>query len=503
MSGTAIRYQAGGKMSSSFRKLTQTASLASLITGCMTAASWAQEPAPRKPSPVEYVRECRNPLWPNAGGFVVPGTGTCLRIFGQARFDYRLRQQFFRMTAPSGYRSTATFGLDAITPTEFGQVRTVAQMSFVYRSGEQRNATAVRQGFAIDGDFSAVQGAPGPLRGGGTEVLYSGFVQFAGFTAGRTVSFFDPFFVPDIVGTAWRAAPFNVNLIAYTAVLGPGLTASASAEDPTTRRLPIVNGSRGRTNFNYATEATNVLNQGGVALPHFVGSLQLDQAWGSAKLAGVVTNIRPSGLLPATGPLATVPSAKFGFAVVGAVKVNLPMIAPGDNLALIASYGEGAVHYSFSTFQLGSTAIQSIGGAGRAVGDAVFDNPSGRLKLTKHTLVAAGFQHFWVPTLSTTIHGSFRSYNVPFDPVDIRDTHRDANVWTLGANLIWTPVRGLSFALEGAYIVTDPKGRVPNINRNADVTGAVLLNCNATGSNCFTKSSQSNVMGHFRVVREF
>ncbi len=220
--------------------------------------------------PQSTVAECRRPR--------CPGTETCLRLFGQARFDYRLREQFFRATAPSGFRSTVTVGLDAVTSTEFGRLRAFAQVSAVYRAGEQRNATAIRQGFAIDGDFSAIQGPAGALRGGSTEVLYSGFIQFAGLTAGRTVSFFDPFFVPDLVGTAWRAAPFNVNLIAYTAALAPGLTASVSAEDPTTRQLPLVNGTRGRTGFNYATDSANFLSQGGIALPHLIGTMQLEQA---------------------------------------------------------------------------------------------------------------------------------------------------------------------------------------------------------------------------------
>ena len=189
------------------RALRRTVSLVALLAGSAATVSHAQDLGPRKPGPVEHVRECRNPIWPSAGGFVIPGTTTCVRVYGQARFDYRLRQQFFRATAPSGFRSTTTAGLDAITPTAFGRLRAVAQVSAVYRSGEQRNATAIRQGFAIDGDFSAVQGPAGALRGGSTELLYSGFIQFAGVTAGRTVSFFDPFFVPDLVGTAWRAAP--------------------------------------------------------------------------------------------------------------------------------------------------------------------------------------------------------------------------------------------------------------------------------------------------------
>jgi hypothetical protein len=482
--------------------LFRTASLAALFAGT-ASASEGQELGPRRAAPVEYVRECRNPSWANAGGIVIPGTTTCVRIYGQARFDYRLRQQFFRITAPSGYRSTTTVGLDAITPTEFGRLRTVAQVSAVYRAGEQRNSTAVRQGFAIDGDFSAIQGPVGALRGGSTELLYSGFIQFAGFTAGRTVSFFDPYFVPDLVGTAWRAAPFSVNLVAYTASLAPGLTASLSVEDPTTRQLPVVNGTRGRTGFNYATDGANALSLGGLALPHLVATVQLDQGWGSAKLAGVLTSTRPSGLLPATGIGARIPSTLHGFAAIGAVKINLPMISPGANLALLASYGEGALHYSLSTFQLGSTAIQSLGGAGWAVGDAAFDNATGQLKGTKHLMLAAGYQHVWTPTLSSTIHGSFRSYDVAFDPIDIRDIHRDARIWTIGANTIWTPVRGLSVALEGAYILTDPKGRVPDINRGATAASTVVGTCNAQGSNCLTTSSQANMMAHLRFIREF
>jgi hypothetical protein len=477
--------------------------LAALAAFCAAGGAQASDLAARKPAPVEYIRTCANPLWPSAGGFIVPGTSTCLRIFGQARLDYRHREQFFRVTSPSGWRGTTTFGLDAITPTEFGRLRAFVQLGMAYRAGEQRNATAIRQGFALEGDFGGQFGPTGAFRGGGFEFLPTGFIQFAGFTMGRTTSFFDPPFVPDIVGTAWRAAPFNLNLIGYTAALGNGLTASISAEDPTTRRLAIANGTAGRTTFNYATDPTNLLDQAGLKLPHFVAALQLEQAWGSAKLAGVLTNVRPGGLLAPPGGVPAVPDTKYGFAVAGAVRVNLPMIAPGDNLALVAGYGEGAVHYSFSTFQLGSTAVQSLGGAGWAVGDAAFDRATGRLKLTKHMMVAAGFQHFWAPTFSTTIHGSWRRYDVPFDPVDLRDTHRDAAVWTLGANAIWTPLRGLSFALEGAYITLDPRGRVPDINRNASPQGTVLQFCNATGSNCFTKGSQANKMVHLRVIRDF
>jgi len=462
-----------------------------IVAACLPAGAEAAE---LKPAPVEHVASCRHALWPN-GGILVPGTQTCVRLYGQARFDYRLRQQFYRATAPSGFRGGATIGFDAVTPTEFGSLRAVAQIGQVYRSGEQRNATAIRQGFALDGDFGGLGGAPGALRGGGAELLYGGFVQLAGFTAGRTVSFFDPFFVPDIVGTAWRAAPVNVNLIAYTAGLGQGLAATVSIEDQTTRRQPILNGSLGRTSFNYAADASSFLQLGGVSLPHVVGSLQLDQAWGSAKLAAVLTNIRPAD--------ARFARTRYGYAAIGALKINLPMVAPGDNLALIASYGEGAVQYSFATFQLGSTALQTIGGAGWNFGDAAFDASIGKLRLTRHALLAVGYQHHWTPTLNTSVFASYRRYDVPFDPVDGRDSQRDGTILSLGANTVWSPLRGLSFALEGAYVRIDPRGRVPDVNRNGDFNQVQRLNCGAALRDCYSIDAQGNWLAHLRVIRDF
>lgn len=458
----------------------------------------AQADRLRSPPPPDALRACRNPLWPAGGGFVVPGTATCLRVYGQARFDYRLRQQFFRITAPTGFRGVATVGFDAVTPTELGAMRTVAQLAMVYRAGEQRNATAIRQGFALDGDFGGVGGPPGALRGGGAELLYGGFVQVAGFTAGRTVSFFDPFFVPDIIGTAWRAAPVNVSLLAYTARLGEGVSATLSFEDPTIRRQPILNATPGRASFNYVADPANVLAQGGLALPHLVGSLQLDRAWGTAKAAGVLAGIRPAGLIGAAAP-----GTRYGFAVIGALKLNLPAVAPGDTLALLASYGEGAVQYSFATFQLGSTALQNIGGAGWSFGDGAFDAATGRLRLTRHLMVAAGYQHVWSPQWNTSVFGSWRRYDAPFALDDLRDTQRDGVVWSLGANTIWTPVRGFSIAMEGAYVVTDPKGRVPDLNRNADSGQTVRLACDAALLGCFTKDRQANVLAHLRIIRDF
>jgi hypothetical protein len=461
----------------------------------------------KKPSPVEYVKACYNPLWGTSGGFVIPGTQTCLRVFGQARFDYQFQTQFQRTSAPSGFRGGAVVGLDAITPSEYGNVRAFAQVGMLYRTGNQRTGTGTRQGTFIDGGFSG--GLPSGAAGGGTEMVFSGFIQFAGITAGRTASFFDPFFVPEIIGVTFRSAPGNVNLIAYTAALGNGITATVSVEDPTVRRFPVV-----ESGFPVGTGtgafAPIFGAQGGTAVPHIVGALQVDQAWGSAKLAGVLTNVRPAFLTGAGTAFgaglpgfASVGSTKYGFAVTGALKINLPMIAAGDNFVITGVYGQGATSYVFSNQFGGSLSTgQGAGGGQFNVGDATVDSVTGATRLTKAWAVSAGFQHFWTPTVSSTVFGSYAVYDQAGPtPLNIRDLTRDAKMWSLGVNTIWTPVRGLAIALEGVYINFDPAGTVYDVNKNANFAG--VAQCNTATTLCRTKGSDSAFAGRFRITRDF
>jgi Porin subfamily len=489
-------------------KLFKSLLLASATGLVAVSGASAADLGAKKPSPVEYVRACYNPLWGTSGGFVIPGTQTCLRVFGTARFDYQYQQQFTRVGAPSGFRGGAIIGLDAITPSEYGNVRAFAQVGLIYRTGNgnQRTGTGTRQGTFIDGGFNGNNGGNGS---GGTEVVFSGFIQFAGITAGRTASFFDPFFTPEIIGVTFRSSPGNVNLIAYTAALGNGITATISAEDPTTRRYGVLNGTllaanaAGTGALDY-TAAGLTGAQGGIAVPNIVAALQVDQAWGSAKLAGVLTNVRPNfQLTPVGGVVSSIPSTKYGFAVQGALKINLPMIAAGDNFVITGVYGQGATSYVFSNQFGGSVSRQGAGGANFDVGDAAFDNVTGSLKLSKAWAVAAGFQHFWTPTVSSTIFGSYAAYDAPFNPVNIRDLNRDAKMYSVGVNTIWTPVRGLAIALEGVYLNFDPKGRVYDVNKNHNHLNVAQTACSNTAGFCFTKSSDSVFATRLRITRDF
>ena len=82
--------------------------------------------------------------------------------------------------------------------------------------------------------------------GGSTDAVYldRAFIQFAGFTFGKTQSFFD---VPDIADMTYQTEYSRNNtggsgtpVFAYTAMLGNGVTATSSVEDYTERRANIV-----------------------------------------------------------------------------------------------------------------------------------------------------------------------------------------------------------------------------------------------------------------------
>jgi hypothetical protein len=506
-------------------KLFKSLLLASATGLVAVSGASAADLGAKKPSPVEYVKACYNPLWGTSGGFVIPGTQTCLRVFGQARYDMAYQNQFFRggagSAAPFGTRGGGIIGLDAITPSEYGNVRAFIQAGFIYRTGSQRTGTGTRQGVFADGGFGGQGIAGGGVGGGtfgqgGTEFVYSGFIQFAGFTAGRTASFFDPFFVPEIIGSTFRSSPGNVNLLAYTAALGNGVTATISLEDGFIRRYPIV-----AQNTPIAAGGVGVLapafgNQGSNLMPHIVGALQVDQAWGSAKVAGVLTHVRPAftvggaganfvipGSLAGTG---VVPSTKFGFALMGALKINLPMIAAGDNLVITGVYGQGATSYVFSNQWGGSLAGQGTGGAQFNAGDATLDSVTGRFRLTTAWAISAGFQHFWTPTISSTVFGSYAVYDRPgANPIGAfssQDITRDAKMWSVGLNTIWTPVRGLAIALEGAYVNFDPQGRVYDLNKNSNFFNAAQCST-AGGAFCRTKGQDGQGQVRLRITRDF
>src|SRR3954464_6999831 len=355
-------------------KLVKSLLLGSAAGLCAVAGAQAADLPVKKAAPVEYVRVCTAF---GAGFFYIPGTDTCLRVGGRARFEYEYRSKRSRGVysattfAPgaastddvSGSRGLGRLNLDARTETAYGTLRAFVRFEIANRTGLGilRSGTQERYGLAFPGlgvdTFNRAQ----------TFVnVDKAFVQFAGLTAGRATSFFD-FYAHDLefVGLTSGSDVSSTNLIAYTATLGGGLSATLSMEDPTARRETVFNqggvfglstglvgtipasgfGGNGANGFignpaaiapvgvafdpvtglPIAARLLDVAQRNGV--PDFVTNLRYDQPWGSVQLSGASHEIQVGQFDPNT-------VVSGNFASNGTVAFPGPLLTPsGTHLA--------------------------------------------------------------------------------------------------------------------------------------------------------------------------
>jgi hypothetical protein len=301
----------------------------------------------KKAAPVEYVRICTAY---GAGFFYIPGTDTCLRVGGRARFEYgfgsyRSRGVYNPTTlAPiptsindeSGFRGMGILNLDARTQTAYGTLRAFVRFTLSNNTGTNhlKTGTVERYGLAFSGTGVDTFGRAQTFVN-----VDKAFVQFAGITAGRASSFFD-FYAHDLELAAKTNGSdvSSTNLIAYTATLGGGLSATISMEDPIYRRNPVFN--TGGV-FGLSTGLVGIIPSAGFAgnganvfignpqavspvgvtfdpvtglptvgrlldvvqrngVPDFVAALRLDQSWGSAQVSGAVHEIQVGQFDPNT-----------------------------------------------------------------------------------------------------------------------------------------------------------------------------------------------------------
>ena len=322
-------------------KLVKSLLLGSAAGICAVAGAQAADLPMRKAAPVEYVRVCTAH---GAGFFFIPGTDTCLRVGGRARFEYQYTWQNSRNSSVSGYRGLGRLNIDARTSTPYGTLRAFVRFEIASRTGGYlKSGSQERYANAFFGTGADTQSQIQKFVD-----VDKAFVQFAGLTAGRAQSMYD-FYAHDLemIGSS-QVSDTNTNLLAYTATFGGGFSATISMEDPTYRRAPVfaqtVTGVTGfggtggsfssQTGINFGTGAQGrAFVNGPVAgtavainttqinnMPDFVGALRYDGAWGSAQISGAVHEIRTGN---ATGGVVAIPTgaAVGGF---GGFQANVP-----------------------------------------------------------------------------------------------------------------------------------------------------------------------------------
>lgn len=437
-------------------KLAKSLLLGSVAGLAAAAGAQAADLPMKKAAPVEYVRVCSVH---GAGFFYIPGSDTCIKIGGRVRAEYRYLEstssfsrerpnngngsirladgRWFnpgRASDATGFRARGRINVDARTATEWGTLRTFVQVDVTANTGNYLGAG--RNGFGPGVDTTDV-------------ALDKAYIQWAGITAGRISSFFDFYASAINFGSGYMASlgsdNGSVNTLAYTATFGNGFSATLALED----RSAVVRNVA--STANVLGETNNIL--GGQRMPSIVGNLRVDQGWGSAQLSGVVQQLNASTLDPLGGRI----DSEYGYAIQAGVKVNLPMLAAGDALWLQAAYADGA---------LGRLGLGNLTTFGTLYGVAVDGvELNGSIKRTKGWGVTAAFLHYWTPSVRQAVFGNYTAVDYSGRVIDAYSvdgvaTLNDFKIWTVGTNVIWSPVKAFDIGVEVLYQKLDPKGRV-------------------------------------------
>jgi porin-like protein len=458
----------------------------SLVLGSaagLVAMSGAQAAdLPVKAKAVEYVRICS--LY-GAGFYYIPGTDTCIKIGGYLRAEVNIHGGNSNAPYWSGdggintryeneYSDLARFALtvDTRTATEYGVVRTFGQADFSFGT----------QGYG--GGIGSSNVVTGNVLTGNTQNNYAGngvlgveyaFVQFAGFTFGKSASAFV---------TPWQGFPGNntsylvggydtitgINNVQYTAQFGNGVSASIGIDDssasdynrtqivnaavagaasaPANTLVPSTANTASCALAMYGAASSNCTNlgtaYGGAQLPDLVANVRIDQAWGVFQVSGALHDVDPGywstantltngnflgGQAQTNAQNLGHPDSKVGGAVNVALQIkNLPT-GVGDDFKIEGSWSLGASKYvlgtsaplggSFYMFGDGPTGTAGKLAIG-AITDGVYSGGPGnsgvggtQVQLTQGLGIRGAFNHNWSPEWSSSLFGGAAqlSYN--------------------------------------------------------------------------------------------
>lgn len=454
-------------------KLVKSLLLGSAAGIAAVAGAQAADLPSRKAAPVEYVRVCSAY---GAGFFYIPGTDTCLRVGGRVRAEYLVGERFGESDA-YGTRARGRLNIDARTATAYGTLRTFIRYELTNNSGMYANGSG---GFNAGGTIAGFN----TLNASATSTnLDLAFIQFGPITAGRAQSFFD-FYASDFNFNSIRTADTRLNLLAYTATFGSGFSATISLED---RASGTTTG--GNRDLGVGSLGGAALVRQGQDYPDLIGSLRVDQGWGSAQLSGAIGNRK--GASAAT--LTAVEGDEFAWAIQGGVKINLPMLAAGDQLFLQAAYADGALGYlGYTGSGVGSFGLGRIGSL--PLFDTALNTVTGSMKnSTGYSLVAA-FKHFWTPTLRSEISASYSELKLGYVTAGTVGLQRsmDPKEFIVAGNLIWSPVSGLDIGVEVLYSnlqLRQPVVAVDNFGNRSVATRQI--------------KSEDTIAGRLRIQRDF
>ncbi|MCC6777659.1 MAG: porin [Hyphomicrobiales bacterium] len=371
--------------------------------GIVVVSGAAAADAPVKAQPLQYVKICN--VYGD-GYYYVPGTDTCLKLGGLLRVEamynsgstgvpdgvggqgQQLQAMYDRArTNDIDFRVRVLTSFDVRQSTQYGTLRTY------FRVGVQQATPTESQAGVVFWDRA--------------------FMQFAGFTIGKTQSFYDTVTyggaysyqsartVSDTGATGW-------NVWAYTATLGNGLAATLSLEDPSRNKTVLDTTVAGFAAFPAALVTDNAFNaqsptNTGFRAPDVIGNLRLDQTWGYAAMAVALHNASGAYYGSPNNVSNGHPADAWGWAVSAGMSFALP---GNDRLAFNAQFSEGAAGYGAAIGQNWSMLKPGTSAAWAFTADGVFGNGS-KVELTRVWNVIAFYEHFWTRSWRTSWYGGY------------------------------------------------------------------------------------------------
>jgi hypothetical protein len=477
---------------------------------------------PVKAKPVQYVKICS--LYGD-GFYYIPGTDTCLKMGGYLRVqaEYNMgaggvaygsgtggaqQARFTRdLTNDINYRTRGAISWDVRQQTEYGTLRTY-----------------IRTGIQVTTPVDTEAG----------NVFWDrAFLQFAGFTVGKTQSFFDLFTYGGgmsyhNVRTAGDTGAAGLTVWAYTAQFGNGFSGTLSAESPIghNRAAVLDNTVAGFFGQNGATAGDTAFSAqaaglNGFRFPDVIANLRVDQAWGFVGVSGAIHDASGGYYATANNVNNGHPADRLGWAVAVGGQLNLP---GGDQAGINFAYGEGATGY-VTNIGTGMSIYNATAHLGLGwVSDGVFATGT-EVQLTRAWSVNAAYQHIWNPKWRTSVFGGyvnidysgsasslinsgFGAGNVcggalgtisAITPLAGNSCNPDFSFYEIGTRTQWNPVPQLDIGLEILYSKLNSAFKGPaNIAANGSRPACV----NNAGNSC-SIDDQSVWSAMFRWQRNF
>jgi Porin subfamily len=455
------------------------------------------------------------------GFYYIPGTQTCLKFGGFLRteWDANAGGSFTPFFSTNGLqtrgndtlttRARGVLTADVREQSSFGTLR--AYIAAGWQQTSNDNPTLSLPGNTV----GTAGGAATPVGGNNSSTyLLRAFIQFGGFTFGKTASFYDfintskyshqtEFLYKDYAGD-------GVFTYGYTQQLGAGIAATIAVQDYTPFAHPVLDVSRvtastfvGDNPFQIGPGGpTNSGNtNAGFLVPDIVGSIRVDQTWGGAQVAAILHDNRSSAYLlggtpalPINGIIDTTahPSDQWGFAVQGGLELNLANWgwAKGDSFAVQSQYCVGDVDSCINTPGSRNADLDWARKRGGNIGLAWADNAffanstvggslQTGLQLSTAWNIYAAIQHYWVPEIRTSLYGGYAQYQANSSAVDANfcaPLHAGGSLttvagggtitgssavsasgcadwafWAIGSRTIWNPVRNLDVGVDVLY----------------------------------------------------